>query len=92
MSHLQTPVCTLEHSLVLGQVSKAASAILGHRAGERREHWLSVSHLCVQPLAGWVAGAPTPAADLGCLRAAREPLRSGFMKLLGRSPEVQHGN
>ena len=28
-----------------------------------------------QPLAGWVAGAPTPAADLGCLRAAREPLR-----------------
>ena len=47
MSHLQTPVCTLEHSLVLGQVSKAASAILGHRAGERREHWLSVSHLCV---------------------------------------------
>ena len=28
-----------------------------------------------QPLPGWVAGAPTPAADLGCLRAAREPLR-----------------
>ena len=23
----------------------------------------------------WVAGAPTPAADLGCLPAAREPLR-----------------
>ena len=26
------------------------------------------------PSWGWVARAPTPAADLGCLRAAREPL------------------
>ncbi|CAM9581733.1 unnamed protein product [Rangifer tarandus platyrhynchus] len=28
----------------------------------------------LQPLLGWVAGAPTPAADRGCLCAAREPL------------------
>ena len=47
MSHLQTRVCTLEHSLVLGQVSKTAPAILGHRAGKRHEHWLSVTSLCV---------------------------------------------
>ena len=59
MSHLQTRVCTLEHSLVLGQVSKTAPAILGHRAGKRHEHWPSVTSLCACVLSRvWLFATP----------------------------------
>ena len=38
---------------------------------------------------GWVARAPTPAADLGCLRAAREPLRIWLPSPLAPAPKSQ---